>query len=134
MAILPETSMLTLDLSCEPPWLELPRGVRLRVRPIDRIVRAAAEGAALEKAKQALAEAGAPEDSPAFKTLYLLILSRLLARHAVLAWEGVGNRDGAALPLSPYALDALLDRDDMLLAFWERVVNRADPVDAEGNG
>ncbi|MFN6998827.1 hypothetical protein [Elioraea tepidiphila] len=126
--------MLTFDLSCEPVWLDLPHGVRLRVRPIDRIVRAAAEGAALEKAKQALAEAGAPEDSPAFKTLYLLLLTRLLARHAVLAWEGVGDRDSAPLALSPEALDALLDRDDMLLAFWDRVVNRADPVDAEGNG
>ena len=126
--------MLTLDLSCEPVWLDLPRGVRLRVRPIDRIVRAAAEGAALERAKQALAEAGAPEDTPAFKTLYLLILSRLLARHAVLAWEGVGDRDGAPLPVTPEAVDALLDRDDMLLTFWDRVVNRADPVDAEGNG
>lgn len=126
--------MLTLALSCEPAWLDLPHGVRLRVRPIDRIVRAAAEGAALDKAKQALAEAGAPEDSAAFKTLYLLLLTRLLARHAVLAWEGVGDRDGAKLALSPEALDALLDRDDMLLAFWDRVVNRADPVEAEGNG
>ena len=59
---------------------------------------------------------------------------RLLARHAVLAWEGVCNRDGAPLALSPEALDALLDRDDMLLAFWDRVLNRADPVEAEGNG
>ena len=126
--------MLTLDLSREPLWLDLPHGVRLRVRPIDRVVRAAAEGAALEKAKQALSEAGAPEDSPAFKTLYLLFLSRLLARHAVVAWEGVGDRVGAPLALSPEALDALLDRDDMLLAFWDRVVNRADPVDAEGHG
>jgi hypothetical protein len=126
--------MLTLDLSCEPLWLDLPQGVRLRVRPIDRVVRAAAEGAALEKAKRALADAGAPEDSPAFKTLYLLLLTRLLARRAVVAWEGVGDRDGAKLALSPVALDALLDRDDMLLAFWDRVVNRADPVDAEGNG
>ncbi|TQF85232.1 hypothetical protein FK498_00650 [Elioraea sp. Yellowstone] len=126
--------MLTLDLPCEPVWLDLPSGVRLRVRPIDRIVRAAAEGAALDKAKQALAEAGAPEDSPAFKTLYLLILSRLLARHAVLAWEGVGDPDGAPLAVTPEALDALLDRDDMLLAFWDRVVNRSDPVDTEGNG
>jgi hypothetical protein len=126
--------MLTLDLSCEPVWLDLPHGVRLRVRPIDRVVRAAAEGAALAKAKQALAEAGAAEDSPAFKTLYLLLLARLLARHAVVAWEGVGDRDGAPLALTPEGLDALLDRDDMLLAFWDLVVNRADPVDAEGNG
>jgi hypothetical protein len=125
--------MLTLDLSCEPIWLALPHGVRLRVRPVDRVVRAAAEGAALARAKQALAEAGAPEDSPAFKTLYLLLLTRLLARHAVLAWEGVGDRDGAPLALTPEAVDALLDRDDMLLAFWERAVNRPEPVEAEGN-
>lgn len=126
--------MLTLHISTEPQWVELPSGVRLLVKPLDRVVRAAAEGAALEKAKQALAGAGAPENSPAFKALYLLILSRLLARHAVLAWEGVGDREGAPLALSPEALDALLDRDEMLIAFWERVVNRADPVEAEGNG
>ena len=126
--------MLTLHIVTEPEWVDLASGVRLQVRAIDRVVRAAAEGAALAKAKQALADAGAPEDSPAFKALYLLLLARLLARHAVVAWEGVGDRDGAPLPLSPEALDALLDRDDMLLAFWDRVVNRADPVDAEGNG
>lgn len=88
----------------------------------------------LDKAKQALAEAGASEDSPAFKMLYVLLLTRPLARHAVLAWEGVGDRDGAPLALMPEALDALLDRDDMLIAFWDRVVNRIDQVELEGNG
>lgn len=126
--------MLTLHISTEPQWVELPSGVRLLVKPFDRVVRAAAEGAALERAKRALADAGAPEDSPAFKALYLLVLTRLLARHAVVAWEGVGDREGAPLALSPEALDALLDRDEMLIAFWERVVSRADPVEAEGNG
>jgi hypothetical protein len=125
--------MLTLHIKTAPQWVDLALGVRLLVKPLDRVLRAAAEGAALEKAKRALADAGAPEDSPAFKALYLLVLTRLLARHAVVTWEGVGDRDGAPLALSPAALDALLDRDDMLIAFWERVVHRADPVDAEGN-
>jgi len=38
-----ETLMLTLDLPVEPYWLDLPRGVRVEIRPVTAAVKAAAQ-------------------------------------------------------------------------------------------
>ncbi|WP_211849929.1 hypothetical protein [Neoroseomonas eburnea] len=38
--------MLTLDLPAEPCWLDLPRGVRVEIRPVTTAVMAAAQAAA----------------------------------------------------------------------------------------
>jgi len=40
------TRTLTLDLPTEPYWLDLPRGVRVEIRPITTAVMAAAQAAA----------------------------------------------------------------------------------------
>ena len=124
--------MLTLDLSREPCWLDLPQGVRLLAAPLDRITRAAAEGAALAEAKTLLGEAA--QERSVFNGLYFLLLVRRIARRVVTAWEGVGDRDGAPLAVSPAAIDALMERDDMAVAFWDAVIGRPDPAEAEGNG
>jgi hypothetical protein len=124
--------MLTLDLSREPRWLDLPQGVRLFAKPLDRITRAAAEGAALAEAKALLGEA-AQQERGVFNGLYFMLLVRLIARRIVTAWEGVGDCDGAPLAFSPAALDALMERDDMAVAFWDAVIGRPDPAEAEGN-
>ena len=123
--------MLTLDISREPRWLDLPQGVRLLAKPLDRITRAAAEGAALAEAKALLGEAA--QERAVFNGLYFMLLVRLIARRVVTAWEGVGDRDGNPLAFTPAALDALMERDDMAVAFWDAVLGRPDPVDAEGN-
>ncbi|WP_439580524.1 hypothetical protein [Elioraea sp.] len=126
--------MLTLDIAREPRWLDLPQGVRLLAKPLDRITRAAAEGAAqIEEAKVLLGEAAQQERS-VFNGLYFMLLVRLFARRVVTAWEGVGDRDGAPLALSPTALDALMEHDDMAVAFWDAMIGRPDPAEAEGNG
>src|SRR5690606_39983693 len=41
-----EKTMLTLDLPIEPYWLDLPRGVRVEIRPVTTAVMAAAQAAA----------------------------------------------------------------------------------------
>ena len=41
--------MLTLDLPVEPYWLDLPRGVRLEIRPVTTAVMAAAQAAAARR-------------------------------------------------------------------------------------
>ena len=125
--------MLTLDIAREPRWLDLPHGVRLLAKPLDRITRAAAEGAALAEAKALLGET-APQDRSVFNGLYFMLLVRLIARRVVTAWEGVGDRDGNPLAFSPTALDVLMERDDMAVAFWDAVIGRPDPAEAEGNG
>ena len=66
--------------------------------------------------------------------IYVLLIVRLLARRLVIEWEGVGDAAGEPLALSEPALDALMERDDMLSPFWDAVIGRPDPVSAEGNG
>ena len=70
--------MLTLDVSREPRWLDLPQGVRLLAAPLDRITRAAAEGAALAEAKTLLGEAA--QERSVFNGLYFLLLVRRFYR------------------------------------------------------
>jgi hypothetical protein len=41
--------MLTLDLPVEPYWLDLPRGVRVEIRPVTTAVMAAAQAAAARR-------------------------------------------------------------------------------------
>ena len=41
--------MLTLDLPAEPYWLDLPRGVRVEIRPVTTAVMAAAQAAAARR-------------------------------------------------------------------------------------
>ena len=41
--------MLTLDLPAEPYWLDLPRGVRVEIRPMTTAVMAAAQAAAARR-------------------------------------------------------------------------------------
>ena len=41
--------MLTLDLPIEPYWLDLPRGVRVEIRPVTTAVMAAAQAAAARR-------------------------------------------------------------------------------------
>jgi hypothetical protein len=91
--------MLRLAIPKEPYWLELPAGVRLRVRPLTTAVMAAAQA----RAQQAVAElaeqvrtrreAGLPldglpdlEEDAERAGLAQLLLIKALARHAILAW------------------------------------------------
>ena len=42
--------MLTLDLPVEPYWLDLPRGVRVEIRPVTTAVMAAAQAGKIDAA------------------------------------------------------------------------------------
>lgn len=123
--------MLTLDIPTEPRWLDLPQGVRLRVRPVTTAVMQAAQSAAARRL-EAAREAG-PLDPDWERGLAFLYLVQGLARHAVLDWEGVGDMAGAALPLSPEALDRLMEHDVMAGAFWMRATAPVQALVAEGN-
>ena len=56
------------------------------------------------------------------------------ARHAVTAWEGVGDTAGKPLPLSPEAVERLMDMDGMAAVFWDRATGPVAAVALEGNG
>ena len=49
--------MLTLDLPTEPYWLDLPRGVRVEIRPVTTSVMAAAQAAAARRLEAEMAQA-----------------------------------------------------------------------------
>jgi hypothetical protein len=124
--------MLSLDLPTEPYWLDLPRGVRVEIRPVTTAVMAAAQAAA-QRRLAALREADTEMDPDLARGLAFALLVKALARHAVTAWEGVGDAAGNPLPLSPEAVERLMDLDEMASAFWERALLPIRTVAAEGN-
>jgi hypothetical protein len=124
--------MLSLDIPTEPYWLDLPRGVRVEIRPVTTAVMAAAQAAA-QRRLAALREADTEMDPDLARGLAFALLAKALARHAVTAWEGVGDAAGKPLPLSPEAVERLMDLDEMASAFWERALLPIRTVAAEGN-
>ena len=125
--------MLTLDLPAEPYWLDLPRGVRVEIQPVTTAIMAAAQAAASRRL--GTIKAATPDLDPDMaRGLAFAFLVKALARHAVTAWEGVGDAAGKPLPLSPEAVERLMDLDEMASAFWERALLPIRSVAAEGNG
>ena len=125
--------MLTLDLPAEPYWLDLPRGVRVEIQPVTTALMAAAQAAASRRLG-AVRAADANLDPDLARGLAFAFLVKALARHAVTAWEGVGDAAGQPLPLSPEAVERLMDMDEIAAAFWDRATGPVAAVALEGNG
>jgi hypothetical protein len=117
--------MLRLDLRREPFWLDLGHGVRLRVRPCTTALMMAARAAA------AKADAGEGEGTAGARTAALLAA---LARFAAIEWDGVGDDDGNAAPLTPEGIEALLSLWPMAEAFERLYLAPALLLDSEKNG
>lgn len=116
--------MIRLDLKSAPFWLDLPAGIRLHLRPLTTGLMAAARA---DRAVHALAADAAPE-------VQALVLAKAVARAAILDWEGVGDADGNPLPVSPEAIDALLDLWPVFEGFQLGYVAKGLLVADEGNG
>ena len=115
--------MLRLNLSREPEWLELAPGLRLLLAPMSTALMLAARA---DPAVQDL-----PGD--ASNDQRGMVFARALARRAVLDWEGVGDAEGAPLPVTPEGIDALLDIFPVFDAFQTGYVAKGLMLDAEGN-
>jgi len=115
--------MLKLDLSNEPTWLDLGHGVQVKLRPLTTALMVAARG---DPAVQALGEDAGDEESA-------LAFAKALARVAILDWEGVGDADGNPIPVSPEAIDALLDLWPLFEAFQTGYVARGLLLEQEKN-
>ena len=115
--------MLKLDLSREPRRVELLPGVTLELAPLST--------AAMTAAQTDPAVLALPEDATDAETA--LAVAKALARRLVLDWEGVGDADGAPIPVAPEAVDALLDLWPAFEAFQSKVVAKALLLDAEKN-
>jgi len=118
-----ESRMLTLDLPVEPYWLDLPRGVRVKIRPFTTAEMAAAQ-AASARYLGALRATETDLGPDMVRGLAFAFLVKALARHAFTALEGVGDTAGKHLPLSPEAVERLMDMNEMAAAFWDCLENR----------
>lgn len=116
--------MLTLDLTNAPSWCDLIPGVRVKLRPLTTALMVAARG---DPAIADLSEGSATEEAA-------LAMAKALARRAILDWEGIGDIEGEPLPVSPAAIDALLDLWPAFEAFQSSYVAKALLLDAEKNG
>ena len=115
--------MLTLDLSTEPRWLDLAPGLRLQLRPLTTALMVATQR---DPALQALPDETAPEERA-------LVAAKALARRAILAWEGVGDAEGKELPVTPEAVEALLDLWPIFEAFQIAYVSKGLLLEQEKN-
>lgn len=139
--------MFSLDIPNEPYWLDLPLGVRVKVRPLSGLVIAAArrlvqrDAIAILTERRERMDAGVPADDlldlddeclrDAFERVEM---ARGLGRYGIMAWEGVGNADGTdAVPLTPDNAEAMATHPDMMDAFLTAYFKPVEALAAEGN-
>jgi hypothetical protein len=115
--------MIRLDLSREPRWLDLGHGVRLRVAPLTTALMAAA--------RSDPAVASLPDG--ASKETIAVVMAKALARLVVEDWEGVGDAEGNPVPVTPEAVDALLDILPLFENFQLRYVSKGLLLEEEKN-
>jgi hypothetical protein len=116
--------MIRLDLSREPRWLDLGHGVQLHVAPLTTALMAAA--------RSDPGVVSLPED--ASNETVAVAMAKALARLVVLDWDGVGDAEGAPVPVTPEGIDALLDILPLFEAFQLRYVSKGLLLEAEKNG
>jgi hypothetical protein len=125
--------MLSLDLPTEPYWIELARGVHVRVRPVTTALMAAAQAGAARQLEAVRAAEPDMEADLARGTAFAACV-KALARHVVVDWKGVGNAAGEPIPCAPDDVERLMEFDFIATAFWDAVTRPAAAVSAEGNG
>ena len=115
--------MLRLNLTAVPEWLELAPGLRLQVAPLTTALMVSARA---DPVIEAVPEEASQED-------LALAMAKSVARRAVLAWEGVGDAAGEAVPVTPDNIDALLEVWPVFEAFQTQYVARGLLLEQEKN-
>ncbi|WP_297857948.1 hypothetical protein [Elioraea sp.] len=107
--------------------------MRLLVSPLTTVMVAAAQAQARRRALDVIRREDAPEDDTLRRGLALMLTIQALGRECIRAWDGVVDEDGAAVPCTPEAIDALLSHEDMAFAFFDAVMQPIRATEAEGN-
>lgn len=115
--------MLRLNLARDASWIDLKLGVRVKVEPLTTAIMVAAR---TDPALRTIAS-GLPDDSIA------VIFAKAIAARAIVDWEGVGDADGTPIPVSPEAIDALLDLWPIFETFQSAYVAKGLELEAEKN-
>lgn len=140
--------MFTLDISAEPYWIDLPMGVRVRVRPLTAQVLATAQAAAaahlreMDARAEDLREAGLDAtigldnlaDPAVRRGVATVATVRGLARYGVMDWEGVGGDGDVAMPCTPDNAARLVEHAIMMQPFLDAYTKPVVKLDVEGNG
>jgi len=116
--------MIRLNLSSEPKWLDIGRGVRVKVHPPLSSIAA--------QVWQEMAEAGAFEEDADIDAGVLE--AKAWARRVIIEWEGVGDADGEVLETpAPALIDALMDVPWVYLAFRALYLAPLHTLESEKN-
>jgi hypothetical protein len=107
---------MRLHLSRKPRTLDLGHGVMVEVKP---------GGSAVVLAAGTDMASGSESGRLAF--------AKAVGRVAITSWWGVEDENGDSIPLSPDAVDALMDEFPVFLAFERQYVNPLLMVVTEGN-
>ena len=118
--------MIRLDLKREPRWLDLGHGVRVHVRPCTTALMMAARA----EVQRAIVPSQNETEAAGERTAALV---KALGRLGIQEWQGVGDADGAPVPLTPEGIDALLDLWPMAEAFERLYLGPALLLDDEKN-
>lgn len=139
--------MIRLGNGKQPRRMTLGAGVAVTVKPLTFALYRAAVHSAERQAREVASELGlieaaggsiadipSPHDAEGMRGLRDQFLLQALARHAIAAWEGIGDADGAPAPVTPETIDALI-RDHPLLAerFEVEYLREITEWIAEGN-
>jgi len=124
--------MLILDLTSTPNWHNLAPGVRVQLRPLTTAVMVATRSdPAVDVIPEDTGDETVPDGTSDGERA--MVFAKALARHAVIAWEGVGDAEGNPIDPSPEAIDALLDIWPIFEAFQLTYVSKGLLLEQEKN-
>lgn len=120
--------MIRLGLKSEPYWLDLLPGVRIKVRPFGTALFFAAQSAMVR------VDTKGEEASEVIDALRGVAFIKALARLSILEWEGVADAKSEPAPVSPDAVDALMEIWQAAAAFERIYARPISEIETEKNG
>jgi len=123
--------MIRLTLPRDPYWLDLPHDVRVKVRPLDTALDAAARSAAAARLRD-------PTEVPSGDAWRFgatkRVLAETLAELAILEWSGVLTPEGEPAAVVPANTAHLMAIPEMASALLTQLYAPLERLVAEGNG
>lgn len=113
--------MITLNLTNEPQWYDLVSGVRMLLRPLTTT--------AMVMARKDPSVDNLPEDTSDEQRA--VVFAKAIARQAVVDWEGIVDEDGKPVPVTPEAIDAVIDLWPVFEAFQSQYVSKGFLLEQE---
>lgn len=130
--------MLRLNLQKEPYWMDLPSGVRVRVRPLSTAIMNAAQSLVIKQIKEmqedeSILKPNLDVDSIRFG-LSEALLVKALAQAAIIEWEGVMLPEGdTAAQVTQQNVAELMDIWFIGQEFWKQYTTSYFVLEVEGN-